>query len=105
MASEEPPRTWHDAMWKFACVDLGGRLGLAKFLHDERLADSIGIADVRRQPGVGIIQLLFPQVLAVRVVEGFVNLVACVVGIPAHSAMPLQEEGPRSGEPLDASCT
>ena len=78
--------TWHDAMRELAGVDLGSRLSLAKLLHNERLPDSVGVADVGGQPAVGVVQLLLPQVVAVRVVEGLVDLAPSKVCIPARKA-------------------
>ena len=79
--------TWHNAMREFACVDLGGRLGLAKLLHNEGLPNSVGVADVGGEPAVGVVQLLLPQVVAVRVVKGLVDLAPGKVCVPAQEAL------------------
>ena len=86
LANGEAVLTWHDAVRELAGVHLGGRLGLAKLLHNERLPDSVGVADVRGQPAVGVVQLLLPQVVAMRVVEGLVDLAPRKICIPARQA-------------------
>lgn len=71
-------------MGKLAGVDLGGGLGLAELLNGEGLADGVGVTDVRGQPGVGVVQLLLPEVLAVRVVKAVVDDPTPKVSIPAE---------------------
>jgi len=60
---------------------------LAKLLHDQRLAQRLRVADVRGEPVVGVVQLLLPQVAAVRVVKAVVDGAAGPVGIPARAAL------------------
>lgn len=76
-------RTSQERVWQFPSVDLLGGDGLAKLLHDERLADGIGVADMGRQPGVGVVQLLLPQILAVCVVKAVVHCAASEIRISA----------------------
>ena len=75
--------TWYDAMRELASVHLCSRLGFPKFLNDEGFAKGIGVADVCRQPGIGIVQLLLPQVIAMCVVKGLIDLATGVVSVPA----------------------
>ena len=75
--------TWHDAMRELASVHLRSRLSFPKLLNDEGFAKGIGVADVCRQPRIGVVQLLLPQVIAMRVVKGLIDLATGVVSVPA----------------------
>ena len=75
--------TWYDAMRELASVHLCSRLGFPKLLDDEGFAEGVGVADVCRQPGVGVVQLLLPQVIAMCVVKGLIDLATGVVSVSA----------------------
>ena len=74
--------TRHQRVRQLAGVHLLGGHRLAELLHDQRLADGIGVADVRAEPAARVVQLLLPQVAPVRVVKAVVDGRARKVGVP-----------------------
>ena len=75
--------TWYNAMRELASVHLCSRLGFPKLLNNEGFAKGVSVADVCRQPGVGVVQLLLPQVIAMCVVKGLIDLATGKVSVPA----------------------
>ena len=74
-------------MRELASVHLCSCLGLPKLLNNKGFAEGVGVTDMRRQPGVGVVQLLLPQIIAVRVVEGLIDLATGIVSVPAREPL------------------